>query len=251
MTQAVKRVVDRVDGVVFLVTTGDRSHNAHNKRSARNRFASAVKRVSVAGRAAENMRRTSSFAAPTARHVSAVLLDDLPELLGIKPEAVGAQQRAVDGARLVDLPPHIRAVAVETLRTLTHVVVWAGAEDVSAAEKMLQKSPRRPLPGFFRADFSNLLSVLAECCGPGVRPIVVRVATPNASLSAAVNDVLSSVAEKAAIEVVWVEPVWEAGSAAPATAADENAMSLAPVPTLDYRATLAKVVEALVTTPSM
>jgi hypothetical protein len=179
------------------------------------------------------------------------LLDDLPELLGIKPEAIGAQQRAVDGARLVDLPPHIRAVAVETLRTLTHVVVWAGAEDVSAAEKMLQKSPRRPLPGFFRADFSNLLSVLAECCGPGVRPIVVRVATPNASLSAAVNDVLSSVAEKAAIEVVWVEPVWEAGSAAPATAADENAMSLAPVPTLDYRATLAKVVEALVTTPSM
>lgn len=80
MTQAVKRVVDRVDGVVFPVTTGDSSHTAHNKRSARNRFASAVKRVSVAGRAAENMRRTSSFAAPTARRPSSAVGTRLPSI---------------------------------------------------------------------------------------------------------------------------------------------------------------------------
>ena len=179
------------------------------------------------------------------------LLDSLPELLGVKPESLGAQQHAVDGSRLVDVLPQIRANSVETLRTSTHVVVWTGAEDVHATERMLQRSPRRGLPGFLRADFGNLLSALTECCGLGVQPIIVRVATPNTVLCTSVNDIWAAVAQKAGVNVVWVDPVWDdIGQPVTDKHSSTESSSLVPARSLDYEATLARIADALITTPS-
>ncbi len=181
------------------------------------------------------------------------ILDNLPELLGVESTHLGAQQCAVDGARLVDILPQLHSFPVETLRTLTHVVVWAGAEDVTVTERLLQKSPRRGLPGFFRADFANLLRALKDVCGPSVRPIIVRVATPNAVLCASVNAVLAAVAEKEGADIVWVEPVWE-GSDRPVSGGrsdlGDDPMSLVLARALDYEATLARVADAIFTTPA-
>ena len=180
------------------------------------------------------------------------LLDSLPELLGVKPESLGAQQHAVDGSRLVDVLPQIRANSVETLRTsMTHVVVWTGTEDVRATERMLQRSARRGLPGFLRADFENLLSALTVCCGFGVQPIIVRVATPNTVLCASVNDIWAAVAEKAGVNVGWVDPVWDdSGQPVTERRTSTESSSLVPAQALDYEATLARIADALIATPS-
>lgn len=181
------------------------------------------------------------------------ILDSLPEMIGVTPNRLGAQQCAGDGARLVDIVPQIHAYPVETLRTLTHVVVWAGAEDVTVTARLLQKSPRRGLPGFFRADFGNILRVLMDLCGPSVQPIIVRAATPNVGLCASVNALFATVAEKEGADVVWVDPVWD-GSGRPVSGSrsdpGEDSMSLVLPRALDYEATLARVADAIVATPS-